>query len=318
MMEGTSRFILVFADILLPLALGMWLRRKGLAREWMRCVIRANVVGVSTFLSVVSFWSVKVSADLLWLPVSTFPICFLPIAVFYAFEQKRFQDPREQGSYMISMMLGNIGTLAGLCAYALYGAAGFAYVQLIAVPQILIIVLVAFPAGQYYYEKWVHAGNPGSIEIHPVKMLLTWNQLPAAGVAAGLLLAAAGAGQPDAVSLAFTAFIYISAWMGMTPVGYDLQLGGVKRYAWKLWAVFPVKFLLLPAVLYGLSRCFIEDPAILVCVTLAAAAPTAIFAVAAVQLYQLNVDLAEASFVTTTIVFLFLIYPAIYWWAGTL
>ena len=309
-----SRFLIVFADILLPLALGMWLKKWGLSQDILHKIIKANVVGVCTFLSVVSFWSVHVTLELLWLPISTIPICFLPVLVFYGLEKNRFKDPRAQGSYMISMMLGNIGTLAGLCAYVLYGAIGFAYVQLIAIPQILIIVLFCFPMGQYYYDKWAHQGETGKMEIHLLKMLFTWNQLPAVGVVIGLLLAGCHVEKPMAVNTLFTILIHASAWMGMIPVGYDLNLQSAREYAWKLWPIFPVKFLLLPVALYGLTICFISDPAMITCVVLAAAAPTAIFAVAAAQLYELNVNLAESSFLTTTLAFLFLLYPLVYWW----
>lgn len=156
-----SRFFVVFADILLPLALGMALRRWGLSRDILRLIIKANVVGVASFLSLVSFWSVHVTRELLWLPVSILPICFLPVLIFYLFQKNRFTNPLDQGSYLISMMLGNIGTLAGLCAYVLYGEVGFAYVQLIAVPQILVIVLFCFPMAQRFYEMGSAQGKEG-------------------------------------------------------------------------------------------------------------------------------------------------------------
>lgn len=158
-----SRFFVVFADILLPLALGMALRRWGLSRDILRLIIKANVVGVASFLSLVSFWSVHVTRELLWLPVSILPICFLPVLIFYLFQKNRFTNPLDQGSYLISMMLGNIGTLAGLCAYVLYGEIGFAYVQLIAVPQILVIVLFCFPMAQRFYEMGSAQGKGRSL-----------------------------------------------------------------------------------------------------------------------------------------------------------
>ena len=186
----------------------MGLRRWGLSKDILHWIIKANVVGVSTFLSIVSFWSVQVTAELLWLPISTLPICFLPVAVFYALERHRFSDAREQGSYLISMMLGNIGTLAGLCAYVLFGAVGFAYVQLIAVPQILIIVLFCFPMSQYYYDKWANHGEGKKMEIHLLRLLCTWNQLPAVGVVIGLTLAGLGVEKPQAVTTLFTILIH--------------------------------------------------------------------------------------------------------------
>lgn len=292
----------------------MGLRRWGLSKDILHWIIKANVVGVSTFLSIVSFWSVQVTAELLWLPISMLPICFLPVAVFYALERHRFSDAREQGSYLISMMLGNIGTLAGLCAYVLFGAVGFAYVQLIAVPQILIIVLFCFPMSQYYYDKWANHGEGKKMEIHLLRLLCTWNQLPAVGVVIGLMLAGLGVEKPQAVTMLFTILIHAGAWMGMVPVGYDLNLSAAKEYGGRLWPIFPVKFILLPAVMYFLTSVFVSDATILTCVVLAAAAPTAIFAVASSQLYGLNVNLAESSFLTTTLAFLFVLYPVIYWW----
>ena len=71
------------------MVLGMWLRRWGLSKAILRLVIKANVVVVATFLSTVSFWSVKITPELLWLPISTIPICFLPVAIFYLFEKRR-------------------------------------------------------------------------------------------------------------------------------------------------------------------------------------------------------------------------------------
>ncbi len=294
------------------MVLGMWLRKWGLSKGILRLVIKANVVVVSTFLSTVSFWSVKITPELLWLPISTIPICFLPVAIFYLFERRRFEDPREQGSYMIAMMLGNIGTLAGLCSYVLFGPIGFAYIQLIGIPQIVIIVLFCFPMGQYFYDLWAHKGQKGPMEIHLRDMLLTWNQLPAVGVAVGLTLAALHVEKPEAVSTLFTFLIHLSAWMGMVPVGYDLDLQSARAYAKRLWPLFPIKFIFLPAVLYFLTSLFVSDKAMTTCVVLASAAPTAIFAVATAQLYKLNVDLAESSFLTTTLAFLFLIYPVVY------
>lgn len=306
-----ERFLLVFLDILAPLLLGRWLRRRGLSQEWVRRLIRVNVVGAFSGLSVISFWSLRVAPELLWLPLSVLPICFLSLPVFYLWEKKRFSDPRDQGSCLIATMLGNVGTLAGLCAYTLYGETGFAYIQLIAVPQILVIVLYCFPAAQRYYDRW--AGGDGAHKRARLRdMLLTWNQLPALCVLAGLALGAAGVDRPPAVETVFTVLIHASAWMGMIPVGYSLDMAGVRKYARVMWPLFPVKFLYLPACLAVMTRLVTDDAVILWCVVLAAAAPTAIFAVAAAQLYRLNVDMAEASFLTTTLAFLFVVYPVIY------
>lgn len=77
-----------------------------------------------------------------------------------------------------------------------------------------------------------------------------------------------------------------------------------------------MKFLYLPLCLAAMTLCFTDNPMLLWCVVLSAAAPTAIFAVAATQLYGLNVDIAESSFITSTLAFLFVVYPFIYYLAA--
>ena len=317
-MDDFSRFAIVFIDTLLPMAFGMLLKRWGLAREYLRLMIQINVVGVLFLLSITSFWSVHITAELLWLPISIIPISLIPACIFYLIGRKRFQDPREQGSYLISMMLGNIGTVSGLAAFVLYGEKGFAYVQMIAIPQILPIVLFAFPMGAYYYSKWENKGKGAGQKFQIWKMLFTWNQLPVVGVFIGLALSGMEISRPASLTFLFDCLIHLNAWFGMVPVGYDLDLRGARTYAGKLWTIFPIKFIILPLCLYGMTRLFVSDPAIIVCVVLSAAAPTAIFSVATAQLYRLNVDLAESSFLTTTLAFLFIVYPVLYWWASGL
>lgn len=313
-MGDHSRFLIAFIDIILPMILGMWLRRRGLAPAFIRSFNRVNVVGVTTALSVLSFWSIHLTPLLLWLPLSIFPICFIPCAWFFLFERRRFSDPRETGSYLICMMMGNIGTVSALCGYVLFGEKGFAYVQMIAVPQIIVFVLFAFPAAQYYRALWDGGDQKPLFQVKD--MLLTWNQLPVAGVAAGMLLSGFDVPRPDEAKWAFSALIHIGAWMGMISVGYGINLRRAMAYAGRMTRLAAVRFFLAPVFLWGMTRLMTDDQEILVSILLAASAPTAVFSVMAAQLYKVSVDLAEAAFLTSTIAYLFLIYPALYWYVA--
>lgn len=308
------RFLIVFIDIILPFLLGLWLKRAGLSPEWMRLLIKTNVVPVTTALSVISFWSVHLDPVLVLLPLSVIPICFIPVLYFYAFESHRFADPREKGSYLVSIMMGNIGTMAGLCGYILFGESGFAYIQLIGMPQVLIFVLYCFPMAQYYYAMWKNQGKGERPHLKVREMLFTWNQLPAVGVVIGMTLGYFDVTRPAAVGTAFSCLIHLSAWLGMISVGYGTSLSGAMRYMRRLWVVFPVKFIMMPLLMYFFVKCFTDNQQVIACILLASAAPTAIFSVMTAQLYDLSVDLAESSLLGTTIFFLFCIYPLVYWY----
>lgn len=315
-MDNNYRFLIVFIDVLIPFFIGMWLKKNGFSHEWMRCIIRLNVVAVTTVLSVISFWELKITPELLWLPVSVIFICFIPAVFVFLFDRHRFSDPREQGSYLIVQMMGNIGTLGGLCAYVLYGEQGFAYMQMIGMPQVIVIVLFCFPAAQYYYDMWKYGNADRKRGFNLFQALFTWNQLPVVGIAAGILLAEGEVPKPAAVSLLFSALIHVNAWLGTIPVGYGINIGGTKKYYRHIWKTVPIKFILLPAVLWGMTRLITDDQMILSCVVLSAGVPAALCSVVAAQLYRLNVDLTEAGFLLTTGIFLFLIYP-LFWWYVT-
>lgn len=92
-MDNNYRFLIVFIDVLIPFFIGMWLKKKGFSHEWMRCIIRLNVVAVTTVLSVISFWELKITPELLWLPVSVIFICFIPAVFVFLFDRHRFSDP---------------------------------------------------------------------------------------------------------------------------------------------------------------------------------------------------------------------------------
>ena len=72
-----ERILLVFTDILLPLAVGYLLKIHNLmpqkACDWL---IRFNVVVMVTVLTLMSFWVLPLSAQLLWLRFVIVPVLF--------------------------------------------------------------------------------------------------------------------------------------------------------------------------------------------------------------------------------------------------
>ena len=136
-----ERILLVFTDILLPLAAGYFLKTHNLltlkACNWL---IRFNVVVMVTVMTLMSFWVLPLSAKLFWLPVIGVLITAVPGLIGARWFASRFDNELDRGACVISAMLSNIGTVGGLCAFILYGEEGFAYVQLVAAPQNILMV----------------------------------------------------------------------------------------------------------------------------------------------------------------------------------
>ena len=143
-------------------------------------------------------------------------------------------------------------------------------------------------------------------------IFLSWNQLSILGMAAGLMLNAAGIERPPAVGTAFEGLIHFGAWFGMLPVGALVNLHRARRYAPYTLDLFALRFLILPAFMMAVSYPFVKDPILLGAILVFSVTPGAINSVTAAKLYRLNVDYTISGFLTTSIAFFFLVYPALF------
>lgn len=305
-----TRILLVLTDILLPLLTGYLLKVHGImsARQcnWL---IRFNVVVMVTVMTLLSFWALPLSSQLLWLPLLGVLFTVIPGLIGAHFFAGTFTNYLDRGAYVISSMLSNIGTIGGLSAFILYGEAGFAYVQLIAAPQNILMVAAAFPMATYYYEKYQAHKEKTKIRLSFRKMFLTWNQVGILGMAAGILLQVGEIPRPEAVGLLFHNLVHILAWVSLLPVGYLIDFGRAGLYLKRVSNMLLQRFIIVPVIFYLGSRLIFSDQVILGSVLIVAGAPAAINSVITAQLYKLNIDLTIAGFLLTTVIYVLLVFP---------
>lgn len=65
----------------------------------------------------------------------------------------------------------------------------------------------------------------------------------------------------------------------------------------------------MPILSYFIAKQFTDDTLLISIITLITACPIGINAIVVTQLYKLNTSIAEAMFLITTAVFIFIIYP---------
>lgn len=215
----------------------------------------------------------------------------------------------DRGSFILSGMLSNLLTLGGISVYLLHGEVGFAYVQLTVLLQNAILFLFCFPLAQYY-----SCLSEEQRKIQWLNILFHPNQLAVVGMLAGVLLNAAQVSRPVLCAEYVEVLIHLSAWLTLIPVGHSLDFTEINQY-WR-WAVqiMWVKFVLTPLGIYGLAYMLVDDGIMFNTLLILSFAPTAINAVIAVRLHNLNLHLVMAAFVFTTTAYLLLIYPLIFWW----
>ena len=314
MNEINTRLIYLGTDLILPLIVGYLLyQRRLLSDAAVNLLIRINVVVFFTLLSLFSFWALPLTRDLVILPVFFAFIILFPGFISWRFLGRRFHSPIDRGTHLISALLSNIGTLGGICAYIIYGEPGFAYAQIGGACQNLILVLLAFPAAQYYYLLHKNRGRSARLDGRAfLGLLISWNQLSLLGMAAGLLRNQFGAVRPPVLSSAFSYLIHISAWFAMLPVGSLINFRRARHFVYLTLDMIFLRFLLVPLVAYFAARLVISDPVIRNALVLFAGVPAAINATLTARLYHLNVDYTIAVFLVTTVLYLTVLFPAVF------
>ena len=314
MNEINARLIYLGTDLILPLIVGYLLyQRRLLSDAAVNLLIRINVVVFFTLLSLFSFWALPLTRDLVILPAFFAFIILFPGFISWRFLGRRFHSPIDRGTHLISALLSNIGTLGGICAYIIYGEPGFAYAQIGGACQNLILVLLAFPAAQYYYLLHKNRGRSARLDGRAfLGLLISWNQLSLLGMAAGLLLNLFGAARPPVLSSTFSYLIHISAWFAMLPVGSLINFRRARHFVYLTLDMIFLRFLLAPLVAYFAARLVISDPVIRNALVLFAGVPAAINATLTARLYHLNVDYTIAVFLVTTVLYLTVLFPAVF------
>ena len=313
MASDDLRILYVATDLILPLIVGYFLHREHLMNDRAaNFLIRFNVRVVSTVLTVLSFWVLPISWDLaLMLPFGMLYV-LVPGAIGAMTFARRHRNLLNRGAYLMSAMLSNIGTLGGVCAFILYREAGFAYSQIIGTCQNILLVLVCFPLAQYYHDKHTSAARRSGGHASFREMFLTWNQISLLGIFLGLLLNAYGVQRPELLTDVFQGLVHFGAWTALLPVGFLINFSHARYYYDKVWDLAILRFLVVPAFIWFTAQLLFSDPVLLHTLLVCSMAPTAINAVLSSRLYGLNVNLAVASFIMTTTLFLLVIFPAIF------
>ena len=91
-----------------------------------------------------------------------------------------------------------------------------------------------------------------------------------------------------------------------------IDFAALPAYFKKTAELIPVKIVITPLILYGISLFFFTDPVLTGTMIIAMAAPCAINALIAVRLYDLNINLSMAAFIGTNLFYIFVFYPLYY------
>jgi hypothetical protein len=215
-------------------------------------------------------------------------------------------DALAKGSYMLSAILSNSGFVGAFTVFILFGEVGYGWANLVMLLAPPVVYGMCFPMAQYFYSSH-HAGARRKESIF--SFVFNRNQVPMIGVIAGFGLSLAGVERPAVLGDVFRAVVHVLAWMILVPVGSAIDFKEMRGYWRDVFDLLPIKFVITPLLTWLLGWSVGLDGPVLATAVILAASPVAINAIIVAKLQNLNVHLAIAAFVLTTVVYLFVVFP---------
>lgn len=306
-MEVAHRFVPLFLDLILPLIVGYALRSRAWATEkFFGSLMTIGILFLFPFLTAFSIWGLVPVFDLIWLPVLGILLHLIPGGIAWFWGNRRYAGSLDRGSYVVSSFLSNHVTLGALSAYILLGERGYAYTQMTLLFNSLLMFGFAYPLAGYY--RGLHDLG-GRVRVSLKQIFLNRNQMPIVGMAVGIALNAGGVPRPESMMPVFDSIMHFAAWTFLLPVGHSMDFGEIRAYLRDAVEISVIKCILTPAMVMGAAGYLIQEPTALKTVLVLATQPTAVNAVIAVKLFNLNLHISAAAFVFSTAFYVCVVFP---------
>lgn len=293
-----------FSSVILPIIIGYLIKTLlKVKKEKLDILLFINIMLILPISMSLIFWNMQLNKSMIMLPVLGFITPLIAGAFGYLFSKKKYQDPKQKGSYIISNMLSNRGTIGGLTMYILYGEIGYAYVNLIILFASINIFFIAFPIGNYFSNR------TRTEKQTIISMIFRKTNLPILGVILGILLNVFAGERPEFITPFVDPLVKTMAWLSLIPVGASIDFHGVKKHIKKVLDISIIKFVIMPIITAAIAYPLIPDAQMATTIVIINTMPVAINAVIVTKLTKLDENVSIAAFLFTTTVYLLLIFP---------
>ncbi len=242
-MATAWRLFFGFGVLLSSLALGKWLRFRGLLSEKGSAgIVRVAARCLSPVVLCLSMWRMNLREVTPWLlPLIGFTMALSTLPPAWAMGRWLGLSRPQIGTFLTAAFFSNIGYLGGLLVFALFGETGYAFSQL---------YLVFFTPAFYTLGFWL-AARYGSLEGKSARDAAADAQLrwyPFVGLIAGAGLSLAGIPRWAGFHMLNQVLIPLESALYLIVIGSQLKMVSPARFLKACLAQSAIKFVYTPIV----------------------------------------------------------------------
>ena len=297
---------IIFVSLLAGYAIRQWVG-SGRAPLSEQALVRLRLVtqkfamfGLIPVSAMLSLWGLpSPDARLLVLPALGLAAWALGGALALLLARQMRLGPAQTGSLYCCGTFTNIGAVGTLVAVMYFGERAIAMASLYRLCEELFFFSVALPVARRFGQKRGGQGPSRRFRIDPVLAAIVL------ALTLGLVLNLAGVSRPGYLGVLSTAAMLAGTVCFLLSIGMGLRLSRMTAYVRESAAVSLIKFLLVPviitslAMLAGLGK--VDGGVPLKVVAILSAMPVAMNALIPPSLFELDLDLANACWVFTTL-----------------
>lgn len=219
--------------------------------------------------------------------------------------------PADAAVFGLQAGMGNIGyTFGGAICFMVWGLQGLAVEQIFTMMWPFFAFIFCFPIARHYGEAAAAAaGGQAHSAIPPWRLilrtlrqsLLDLRSLPLYAATGGVVLNLAGLQPPESVNRwhVLPILMIVGILMQFGSIGMTIKAGRIPVFWKRALGGASLKFILSPLVMLGAALALgLSGMQLEVCVLLAAM-PTAVYSILMANLFGLNRDLANTTFILT-------------------
>jgi predicted permease len=324
-------FFVLLGCILAALVGGYIGRRRGLLNPaHIRRTMSAAIIGCDAPIALLAIWFLQMDADTWKVPVVGALVGMIICGLGLGMARWRRMSLTDAAVFGLQSGMGNVGyTFGGVVCFMMWGLQGLAVEQIFTMMWPFFAFLFCFPIARHYGELAAAAAGGKACPAIPRwllvlrtlrQSLLDLRSLPLYAATAGVVLNLAKAEPPHFVNdwHIIHAVMVIGIFLQFGSIGMTVRASRIPVFWKAAVASAGMKFIVSPLVMLGLALAMgLEGMQLYACVVLAAS-PTAVYSILMANLFGLNKDLANTTFITThAIAFTALISAMAAWhWFG--
>jgi len=307
------KFAIFQAVIILPFITGYLIKNR-LSRpdKTEKSLIRFNLACLEPPVVLWSIWGLTLSSEMIFLPVAGLCLVVSGFIIGKASVRAIHPPGKDAETFIISSSLANHGfTMGGFLCYLFAGETGLA----------LSAIFLTYFIPYTFLFIFTYAGTKGrnrAFDRSFVRdMLFSLRNMPLYAAFVAVSIRLAGIVRPD-IYFPVDLFLIVSIGLYYFTLGINFKIDDLNFFKREHGFLAAQKFIILPAAAFFILHLTHLSPEIKMVIKLESFMPAAIYSVITAIIFDLNARHASSLFVVNSLLFIFIVFPLLFFGRGFL